>query len=468
MKQTNKVIITIISFISSLCFIGPVLAGDVNGNMSYGGKNRTYLLHVPSGYNAATPTPLLFVFHGLTGTGSMMSDITQFSPLSDQENFLVVYPDGIGKKWASPGGNIDDVGFISALIDALSSTYNVDADRVFAAGASNGGMFTYRLGMELTERFAGIASIAGFLPNYSQAPVPSKNIPVLHFHGTADGIIPLSAGENAVDYWVDFNNCNLTPSTVTLPNADPGDGTTVDELTYANGTGNSEVKLYKVYGGGHTWPGTPSNAMPGKVTKDISASEIIWDYFKNINQASNTAPAVSFTKPVTGAEFIAPAIIQLKATAVDADGTIKHVKFYNGSSVLKTDQTSAYNYTWNNVPAGVYTIIAEASDDQNATSYDTTTITVNPAKVATDQASSLLLETSFDPYNQQFAVCKVNELEEYDLFLFDAMGRSVFTEQHIRASCKTISTVMMQGGLYLYVLKMTKSPAISGKFTVAH
>lgn len=88
-------------------------------------------MHIPTGYNAASPTPLVFVFHGLTGTGSMMADITKFSPLADQENFIVIYPDGISKKWASPGGSIDDVGFINALIDEISSSYNVDADRIF-------------------------------------------------------------------------------------------------------------------------------------------------------------------------------------------------------------------------------------------------------------------------------------------------------------------------------------------------
>jgi polyhydroxybutyrate depolymerase len=449
--------------------IATAFAGDINGSMSYGGKNRTYLLHIPTGYNAASPTPLVFVFHGLTGTGSMMADITKFSPLADQENFIVVYPDGISKKWASPGGNIDDVGFINALIDALSSSYNIDADRIFATGASNGGMFTYRLGIELTDRFAAIADVAGFLPNYSSpVPVPSKQIPVIHFHGTADAIIPFSAAENAVNYWVDFNSCNAAPSTIQLPNVDAGDGTTVDKLTYANGINNSDVALYKVYSGGHTWPGTSSNAMPGKVTKDIIASEIIWEFFKSAVPSSNAAPTVSFTKPAMGVEFIAPASIVIKATAIDADGTIKNVKFFNGSIILKTDPTVQYSYTWNNVPAGVYTIIAEASDDQDAKSSDTVIITVNPPKTAFEYAPDNLVAVAFNPSYQQLIINKMDDQVSYDLLLFDAVGRLVFSAQQINDSQKIISTNELNGGMYLYTIKMNQGNLVTGKFIVTN
>jgi polyhydroxybutyrate depolymerase len=121
--------------------------GDINGTMNYDGKTRTYLLHVPPNYNPSVPIPLLLAFHGLTGDGALMADITQFSPLADQENFIVVYPDGLAQKWSGPNGSTDDVGFISALIDLLHTSYNIDGARTFAAGASNGGMFTYRLGL---------------------------------------------------------------------------------------------------------------------------------------------------------------------------------------------------------------------------------------------------------------------------------------------------------------------------------
>lgn len=441
-------------------------AGDINGSMMYGGKNRTYLLHIPTGYNANSPTPLVFVFHGLTGTGSMMADITKFSPLADQENFIVVYPDGISKKWASPGGNIDDVGFIDALIDALSSSYNVDADRIFATGASNGGMFTYRLGIELTDRFAAIAGVAGFLPNYpAPAPMPAKAIPIIHFHGTADGIIPFSAAENVVDYWVDFNGCSTVPSTIQMPDADPGDGTTVDEMSYPNGLNNTEVKLYKIYGGGHTWPGTSSNAMPGKVTKDIVASEIIWEFFKSSVPSANTPPVVTFTKPATGVEFTAPASIVMKATAVDADGTIKHVKFYNGASILKTDLTAQYSYNWNNVPAGIYTIIAEASDDQDAKTSDTLLVTVNPPKTANEQIQHDLIEAAYNPIYQQLVINKLDDQVSYDFFLYDAGGKLAYAIQHVNDSQKTISTGGLEGGLYLYTISMNQG-IVTGKLIV--
>jgi polyhydroxybutyrate depolymerase len=212
----------------------PAISQDINGSMNYGGKTRTYLLHVPTGYNGSTPMPLVLAFHGLSLTGSKMASITGFSPIADQEDFIVVYPDGLNKKWTSPGGSLDDVGFISALIDKLENDYNIDANRIYAAGASNGGMFTYRLALELTDRFAAVAVVAGYMPGYApgSTPVPSHALPVLHFHGTADPVIPYNEAESAVDYWKGIDACASSPVTTQLPNNDAGDGTTVDELAY--------------------------------------------------------------------------------------------------------------------------------------------------------------------------------------------------------------------------------------------
>ena len=169
-----------------------------------------------------------------------------------------------------------------------------------------------------------------------------------------------------------------------------------------------------------------------------------------------------------GVEFIAPASIVIKATAIDADGTIKNVKFFNGSTILKTDPTVQYSYTWNNVPAGVYTIIAEASDDQDAKSSDTVIITVNPPKTAFEYAPDNLVAVAFNPSYQQLIINKMDDQVSYDLLLFDAVGRLVFSAQHINDSQKIISTNELDGGMYLYTIKMNQGNLVTGKFIVTN
>jgi polyhydroxybutyrate depolymerase len=141
---------------------------------------------------------------------------------------------------------------------------------------------------ELADKITAIAAVSGYLPGYSGMPfpVPYKPVPVIHFHGTADATIPYSEAEEATGYWIDFDECISQPNVVDLPNADPSDGTTVNEMMYENGDANSEVQLYKINNGGHTWPGTASHAMPGKVCKDIDATSIIWNFFKSHSGAA--------------------------------------------------------------------------------------------------------------------------------------------------------------------------------------
>jgi polyhydroxybutyrate depolymerase len=444
-------------------------ATDINGSLVFEGKTRTYLLHVPSIYNDSNPTPLVLVFHGLTGTGSMMADITQFSPLADQENFIVVYPDGLNKQWtSSSSASINDVGFIGALIDKLSTSYNIDASRTFAAGASNGGMFTYRLGIELTDRFAAIAAVAGYMPGNASQTVPSKPISVLHFHGTGDMIIPYDKATSAFNYWADFDNCSMLPVTITLPNSDLTDGTTVDQTIDANGTNNTEVELYKIYDGGHTWPGTGSHAMPGKVCKDINATSVIWDFFKNNSSIANTAPAVSITKPSTIFTFVAGSSIAIKATASDPGGSIQQVEFLNGNNSLKVDAVFPYSFLWKNVPAGTYDIKATATDNNGAKTTDIITVIVTPLKAAFN-ISDNAIEALYNQYSQEFVINKADDLSEYDLYIYDEAGRKILLVQNINELKKVIHAELFTTGLYIYTIKMKGENSLrSGKFVVAH
>ncbi len=232
--------------------------------------------------------------------------------MSDKEGFIVVYPDGIEKHWndGRSGGetgyrvhkeNIDDVGFISTLIDYLIKELNIDPKRVYVTGMSNGAIMSYRLACELTEKIAAIAPVTGNMPqNIYPSCSPLRPISVLAINNVNDPLMPwagkditgpfglkklgkvLSASDT-IRFWVTHNNCTSSPVIIEEPDRDPKDGTRVRKKVYGNGKDGTEVILYAIEGGGHTWPGgwqyLPERIV-GKTTRDIDANEVIWDFFK--------------------------------------------------------------------------------------------------------------------------------------------------------------------------------------------
>jgi polyhydroxybutyrate depolymerase len=150
---------------------------NCTGSMNVAGLKRTYLIHIPSGYTIMKSMPLLIVLHGGGGTGRNMVKLTlgEFDRISDESGFVVVYPDGIDKHWNDGRssettrsrinqGNIDDVGFIAALIDHLIKEMNTDPKRVYVTGMSNGAIMSYRLACELAGKITAIAPVAGNIP----------------------------------------------------------------------------------------------------------------------------------------------------------------------------------------------------------------------------------------------------------------------------------------------------------------
>ncbi len=284
------------------------MARDFSGEFIHNGIRRTYLVHVGSACSASTPAPLVIVLHGGGGTGAGTVKLTGFNAIADREGFIVVYPDGIDRHWNDGRGvewyrahtqDIDDLGFISALIDELSAKLNIDSKRVYATGISNGGMMSYRLGCELSQRIAAIAPVtASIAVNMAKEWSPSRPMPVLIIAGTADPLVPWDGGDirfggriygtvlsvpETVQFWVEKNGCLAKPMVIRLPETDPTDGTTVRKEVYTGCRGGAEVVLYAVEGGGHTWAGglqyLPERII-GKTSREFSASEVIWQFFK--------------------------------------------------------------------------------------------------------------------------------------------------------------------------------------------
>jgi polyhydroxybutyrate depolymerase len=281
----------------------PLAPGDHLRSMTIGEQNRSYLVHIPPTYKPNRAAPVVLVFHSAVMNGPMMARFTGLSEKSDESGFVVVYPNGTGRSnfllfWDAGGVRSqpsDDVGFVAKLLDDLATVVNVNPARVYATGMSNGAMMCYRLASELSDRIAAIAAVSGTMA--TETCHPKRPVPVMHFHGTADAIV-LFGGPDArtpkdlffksvadsIQTWASVNGCPDPPTVAQVPDQ-VDDGTSVAKTSYGPGKDGSEVILYVIEGGGHTWPGRASSLplplpLLGKSTLEISANDLIWEFFQ--------------------------------------------------------------------------------------------------------------------------------------------------------------------------------------------
>lgn len=262
----------------------------ISDTISSGGILRDYRLYIPAIYNPANPVPLVFNLHGYTSNNVAQEFYGDFRPIADTANFIIVHPngtkDGFGNRFWNTfdGSTVDDVGFISNLIDSIKANYSIDENRIYSTGMSNGGFMSYELACQLSERITAIASVTGSMllshKNLCNAIHPT---PVMEIHGTADATVPYNGTssfihiDSLVKFWVQFNNCSTTPIFTSVPDIDNTDNCTAENYLFNGGNQNSEVELYKIIGGEHTWPGSSFNTTVTNM--DFSASEKIWQFF---------------------------------------------------------------------------------------------------------------------------------------------------------------------------------------------
>ncbi|MHC4281291.1 MAG: CE1 family esterase [Planctomycetota bacterium] len=188
-----------------------------------------------------------------------------------------------------------------ALIKDISATYNIDLKQVYAAGMSNGGFMTFTLACALNDKIAAIASVSGTMTSYRMDNCsPEYPIPVLLIHGTSDGAIPYKGGnsfdgdafftsvDQVMDFWVRHNQCDPEPAITKLADTNPSDGSYIEHYVYSGGTNQITTELFKVVGGGHTWPGAieeeekeeeEEEEKESKTNRDINAAAEIWKFF---------------------------------------------------------------------------------------------------------------------------------------------------------------------------------------------
>jgi polyhydroxybutyrate depolymerase len=260
--------------------------GDSTRTLAVGSLERNYLLHIPPGLDSQRPAPVVFVFHGYTMTADIMPITTGFNAVADTGGFLVVYPNGISRSWNGTGccgdavnKNIDDLAFVRQMLKDLGTITRIDPRRIYASGFSNGAVFSYRLACEMSDTFAAVAPVSGWLTtNPCQ---PEQPVSIVHVHGTKDAYegqtwtpgdvgttgttaIIVPSVEQAIATWAQLDGCSGA--------AQVEKQGIITHTIHSSCQAGTAVELYAIEGGTHTWPSL--YAFP------TASTQMIWNFFK--------------------------------------------------------------------------------------------------------------------------------------------------------------------------------------------
>ena len=272
---------------------------DYTESMADGGLTRTYYIHLPQSYDKQHMVPLVLAFHGSSSTGKNLAQQTHLNTIADTGGFIAVYPDGYQQQWADGRGTtppeqagVNDVEFVSDLIDKLVGELAIDKSRVYVTGMSNGGIFSERLGCELASKITAIASVSGTMAaKTAQQCQPARSIPFMLFMGTNDNSVPFGGGEvdgnqgvdllvaETIQQWVANDECSTTPTITPAPSA-TNDGTSVSLMHYSSCKDNTDVMLYTIDGGVHTWPGSADTNQSSAQSDRLDAGQVMWQFFQ--------------------------------------------------------------------------------------------------------------------------------------------------------------------------------------------
>jgi polyhydroxybutyrate depolymerase len=185
--------------------------GETNKSIMVGTLMRTYLLHIPTGYTGKAPVPVVLDFHGLGGSGSSQKALSGWATLGDSKGFITVFPNGVGNSWnigrccsTAQTQNVDDVGFVRAIIKQLQTDACIDSKRVYASGCSNGGGMSYKLACDAADVIAAVAPVdcdcvTGSTSNPSCASCsPVRPISEIAFRATGDQVVPYNGGRCSI------------------------------------------------------------------------------------------------------------------------------------------------------------------------------------------------------------------------------------------------------------------------------
>ncbi len=258
---------------------------------------RNFKVHIPPNYNSSTSIPLVIALHGGNHDADIMEYISNLSQKADASNFMVVYPNGrsfLGLRTWNAGTccgpavtyNVDDVGFIVKMINKLKSQYNIDTNRIYVTGASNGGMLAYRLACEHAELFAAVSPVATTMVTTTPC-TPSRSVPILHIHSLPDTRVPYAGGygtgyagvymppiDSVINVWANIDSCLGSWNEIYNQNGVLGKG-------WTNCSNCSEVFVYTTSDGGHSWPGGKQTANGDPPSTSLNATDLIWNFFSS-------------------------------------------------------------------------------------------------------------------------------------------------------------------------------------------
>ena len=257
------------------------------------GKKREYYLSLPE--DTSKPFPLIINFHGFLSHAIEQQEFSQMDNYAHLNGVGVIYPEGINKSW-NIGKDMmseeNDIGFVNALIDSVTSKYNIDSDRIYVCGFSNGGEFSYELMCGLSNKIAAFGSVGGnFIINEKRSCNINREIPLIHIHGTKDRLAKYNGYKgyflstiDSVDFWAKHNQLDKMV-VENIEDIHKKDRTTVEKYTFYKDNSDTKVIHLKVINGGHVWLGSPTfdlfyqKLLFGRNNHEINSSKELVDFF---------------------------------------------------------------------------------------------------------------------------------------------------------------------------------------------
>jgi polyhydroxybutyrate depolymerase len=360
----KKIFTLLLSVLSVVAFS----QSTVVDNFNWDGDFRSFRVRIPPAASSGDLLPLVINMHGFTSNGFQQEVLTDMNSVADSEDFFVVYPTGTFtflflRGWATElvGPAVDDIGFISALIDTLVAEYPIDPTRVYACGFSNGGGMSTTLACALSDKIYGFGINGAAVLNSNAGDCnPTTVRPMLSFHGTNDFIVPyagtsdFAGAEQFIKAWAQILDDCSTPMIESLPDI-AADGTTVDRVVWDNCSTGNQHWFYRINGGGHTWPGSPG----AETTQDIDADVELWEFFKANGAEIRSGRTVSVEKldlspnPAQNLTLLQGLDGDWTAEIIDLSGRL--VKAFQGSDLVAALDLS-------DVPNGLY--VVRVQDDR--------------------------------------------------------------------------------------------------------
>lgn len=366
-RKNNVLVFLLLAAFSSLT--GQQL---LNETLVFDGETRDYTLYIPANYDGSEAMPLLFNFHGGGDNIASQIAISNMQPIADTAGFLIVYPqaladpnDGDSANWLhKEPTSVDDIFFVEAMIETISSEYEINENRIYVCGYSLGGEFTYELACRLNDRIAAVGVVARTMGTIQlNSCNPEHPTGILTILGTDDFISPYEglvwngieyyiAADEVHSYWANANNTTSIPMVTSLPNLSTSDGSTVERHRWTEGDACVTVEHLKVLGGGHDWPGSFGNM-------DIDASLEIWNFVAQYDltgliDCATTSILEEGERGKKNGLYPNPVIDYL---TIDFDFTMHqayHIYSTKGECVLSGQLESAPSIDLSAIPAGLY------------------------------------------------------------------------------------------------------------------